>query len=93
MERLLPNLTVDVAIAVDRAEGVVSLPREVVTRDDGQEFVWIADEGLTRRQSVEVGVRGGERVEIRSGVAAGERVLVPGPETWADGTPVEIEEP
>ncbi len=91
VEHLIPNLTVDVAIVVDRVKGVVSLPREAVVRADGRELVWVAEQGLAHRKPVEVGLRGDERVEIRSGLAAGDQVLVPGPETLTEGAPVELE--
>ncbi len=91
LERLIPNLTVDVSIAVERAEGVAALPREVVIREGGEEYVWVAEQGRARRRRVEVGVRGGEQVEIRGGLAAGDQVLAPGTETLSDGASVTID--
>ena len=90
--RLIPNLTVDVRLPVDRAENVVSLPREAIGRDEGGDFVWMADGGAARRRAVEVGMRGDERVEIASGLASGDRVIVPGAETLTDGVRVIVEE-
>ena len=90
----VPNLTVDVAIPVDEARGVVSLPREAVERNGGREFVWVADDEETvRRVPVEVGARSGERVEIRVGIDVGDQVLIPGTETLQEGLAVKIAEP
>lgn len=90
-KRLIPNLTVSARIPSASASGVSSLPREAVQRSGGEQWVWTLDaEGRARRTQVETGVRGDARVEIRSGVDLGERVLLPGPEPLQEGRLVEV---
>lgn len=88
--RLIPNLTVSARIPSASALGVASLPREALQRTGKDPWVWTVDaESRARRTPVETGVRGDARVEIRAGVALGDRVLLPGAEALREGDPVQ----
>jgi RND family efflux transporter MFP subunit len=68
---------------------VVTIPRPAL-RDDGS--VWIADAGdRLRRREVAVLRRDGERVLLRSGLAAGDRVVTSVLEVATEGMPVRPE--
>ena len=60
-------------------------------RRDGtsQAYVFITTAGRAARRAVQVGRTSGADVEIRSGIAAGDRVIVGGPEALADGIAIE----
>jgi len=93
-EQLLPNLTVNVEILVDRAESALLAPREAIWRDGEEELAWTLDEqGRARRVSVIVGVRGASKLQIVSGLDAGATVLLPGAEPLSDGLLVEVVSP
>lgn len=93
-EGLIPNLTVDVAIQTASANNVATLPREAVRRDDQGEFVWtVAESSTARRTAVTTGIRSADRIEVRSGVAIGERVLLPAGAELTEGDVIRIEEP
>jgi len=90
-DQLIPNLTVDVEIVTARAEGVGSVVREAVVRAAGDDFVWLRDsEGRAQRRSVQLGVRGIDRVEISAGLAVGDEVLLPGAREVAEGDEVRV---
>lgn len=74
---LLPNMYADVEIASGRPEPVVAVPDSAVI-DSGTRQVVILDrgEGRFEPQEVVVGRRGAGMIEIREGVAAGDRVVV-----------------
>ena len=60
-------------------EGVLSLPVEALTEEQGVYFVYVQlDEDCYRKQAVTVGASDGERVEITSGLKDGERVVTRG---------------
>jgi len=68
-------------------------PKAVVIAEDavlplqGSTFVWVVSDGKATRRQVELGVRTPGFVEARSGVEAGEQVVVGGQERLAEGAP------
>lgn len=71
---LLPGYSADVEILLAEAEGVVRVPTEAL-RDGDRLFVLGAD-GTLEERAVETGLGNWTFTEIRSGLAAGERVVV-----------------
>ncbi len=80
------GMTVDVNVVVRVSEGALLVPGLAV--EGGALFV--AEDGIARRRAVEVGIRGIRATEIRSGLAAGERVLVPYPADLTDGARIAV---
>jgi Cu(I)/Ag(I) efflux system membrane fusion protein len=74
---LLPNMYADVEIATGNDKAVVAVPDSAVI-DTGTRQVVILDrgEGRFEPREVKVGLRGDGMVEIRDGVAEGDRVVV-----------------
>jgi Cu(I)/Ag(I) efflux system membrane fusion protein len=74
---LLPNMYADVEIATGNNEPVIAVPDSAVI-DTGTRQVVILDrgEGRFEPREVKVGLRGDGMVEIRDGVAEGDRVVV-----------------
>jgi RND family efflux transporter MFP subunit len=75
-----PGMTADVRIHVETRAGVLALPVEAVTREQGRRYVTRllpGDRGATRaRVEVELGRRSDREVEVVSGIAEGDRVLI-----------------
>ena len=69
----------DVYLLGEPKKGVISLPLGAVTEAQGHYFVFVQldDEGYARRE-VAIGETDGERVEILSGLEAGQRVVTRG---------------
>lgn len=82
---------VAVEIDAERHEGVIAVPEEALVHDSGNVYVYVvgADKKAHRRE-VTLGVRGGGDVEIRTGVQAGEAVVVRGQDGLPDGATVAI---
>jgi multidrug efflux pump subunit AcrA (membrane-fusion protein) len=57
---------------------VVTVPAAAVFTVDGHDVLWLDRDGHAVRVPVDVGVQGQDQVEIRSGVGAGDRVVVRG---------------
>jgi RND family efflux transporter MFP subunit len=68
------------------------VPTSAITRYGGQPFVFVAessDKGmLAKQRPVELGELSGDVYEVRSGVKAGDRVIVSGIQKLHDGAPV-----
>jgi len=78
-ERLRPNMFTNVTILGTPTPPVVHVPREALIRGGRSDRVVVAlDEGRFRVQPVTVGLESGDRVGIRQGLEAGQRVVVSG---------------
>jgi RND family efflux transporter MFP subunit len=97
--RVLPDMGVKVAFLDAAPETAqpgrarLHVPRGALRQDGGRDIVLVVTDGTVERRSVTVGTAGpaaGDRVEILSGLSAGERVVVEGPTDLADGDAVSV---
>lgn len=72
---LLPEMTVSVEIEVARKSGALTLPLDAVRDLATAPWVLAVRDGRARRVPVGIGVRGATRVEILTGLAAGDQVV------------------
>ena len=100
--RILPDMGVKVAFreggpetpAVDpRVEGAgrrsgFAVPAVAVRRDNGQDVVFVVRDGIVERRAVGIGNTTDGEATIISGLTAGERVVVEGPDELRDGDEV-----
>ena len=84
--RFLPGMSASVSIVAGRRPDCIAVPLSAVQHESGEAAVWTVDEdGTVHRRRVETGIQDLDRIEIRTGLEAGER-LVTGPAgTLADG--------
>ena len=66
----------------------VIVPEDAILPLQGADFVWAIVDGAATRRQVKLGVRMPGLVQIRSGVEAGEHVVVGGLERLSEGAPV-----
>jgi RND family efflux transporter MFP subunit len=75
---LRPGMSVSARVIVRRRRDVVRIPQQaVVDRGGGSTVTVRAASGALRTRPVELGLAGATFVEVRSGLRAGERILVP----------------
>ena len=78
-EVLRPNMFARVTIHGTETAAVVNVPREALIRGGAIDRVVLAlGDGKFRSQQVQVGIESGNRIEIRSGIAAGDLVVTSG---------------
>jgi HlyD family secretion protein len=73
-----PGMSAVAHLSVRQARGVVTVPAAAVFTVDGHDALWLDRDGKAVRVPVDVGVQGQDQVEIRSGLDAGDRVVVRG---------------
>ena len=77
---LKPGMTASATIVAERRDDVLSVPLAAVRSVDGKSVVSVVvGEGNERRleeRVVETGLRTGDRIEIRNGLAEGEQVVI-----------------
>jgi len=97
--RILPDMGVKVSFlrdepAAGQAAQVaprVLVPKTAVRTADGRKIVFVLKQDRVERRAVSVGLEQGDQVEVVSGVTAGERVVVDGPQTLKDGDKVKVQ--
>ncbi len=89
---LRPNSTCRVLITDQVIPSTIAVPLAAVLSDNDGSYVFIRDEkGIARRKSVQTGLTSGNSIQVISGIAAGEVVVVRGATDIADGQAVRIE--
>ncbi|MDZ5613797.1 efflux RND transporter periplasmic adaptor subunit [Achromobacter xylosoxidans] len=92
-EALFPNQFVNIRLALARQEDVLSIPTAAVQYGADGAFVFvIGDDQRATRRELTLGRANAGRVEVRSGLAAAERVVVEGVDRLHDGRDVLIVE-
>lgn len=85
---LQAGMFIEVRLATAMRPQAVVIAEDAVLPIQGANFVWVVADGKATRRQVELGVRTPGLVEARSGVEAGEEVVVGGQERLAEGAPV-----
>lgn len=94
-QRILPDMGVKVAFQGGKVEGGqrhgVAVPSEAMTSVDGNEVIFVVSGGSVERRAVRTEVGPNGSLLIRSGLAAGEQVVLDPPAELADGDLVEVQ--
>jgi RND family efflux transporter MFP subunit len=69
---------------------LLAIPVGAVTERGQLQSVFVADNGVARTRLVTVGQKVKDRVEVLSGLTAGEKVILPVPRGLSDGARVEV---
>ncbi len=89
-----PGEGVEADVELDLRTGAITVPEEALVVSEGGSSVFVVEGGTARRHAVSTGGRGGGRIEVLSGVSAGDKVVVGGADLLSDGAKVEaIDEP
>ena len=87
-----PGMYANTQLQLDHADNVLTIPVEALVLRDNKEVVYVLDsQNRVHQRAVEVGLRGSQLAEIKSGLAEGERVILGGQEKYQEGervTPV-----
>ncbi len=92
---ITPGMSVRAKLDIDTGRSGVAVSRDAILRfPDGRVTVWVVDKGkelpVVREQAVRTGFEFAGLVEVTSGLAAGDLVVVRGNETLKDGQTVSI---
>lgn len=94
---MLPDMTVKVSFLQETDQEATTLdvsprlllPRGAVRSDNGEDIVFVVRDGRAERHPVGLGTTEGDRVEIRSGLNAGDRIVIEGPDSLTDNARVQ----
>ena len=85
-----PGAFVRVEIETDTRTETVLIPKKAVLEEEGAMYVFVSKGEEAERRQVEVGYEDGAVVEVRSGVAVGEAVIVAGQGALSNGAKIRI---
>jgi membrane fusion protein, multidrug efflux system len=85
-----PGFLARVTFAVGSHDSVLLVPAGAVVGAGGTQSVFVLDNGVVVRRTVTTGLTSEGRVEVRTGLAAGERVVVRGSNMLRDGMAVRV---
>lgn len=85
---LQSGMFIEARLATDTRANAVIIPEDAILSIQGSDMVWVAKDGKATRRQVQKGVRTPGFIEVRSGVDAGELVVVGGQERLQEGAPV-----
>ncbi len=84
-----PGMYANAEMQLGHAENVVTIPVEALVLKGNQETVYLLDVGNhIRTRNVEVGLRGSKLAEIKSGLEAGDRVILGAQDKYSEGQQV-----
>lgn len=87
---LRQNQRLSVRILLDNRDNVVQLPRGGFVDNGGGRWAYVVRDGIARRTPITVGAIGIDRVEITSGLAAGDQVVISGDDLFQNDDTVRI---
>jgi RND family efflux transporter MFP subunit len=84
-----PGMYANTEMQLGHAENVVTIPVEALVLSGSQETVYLLDgSNHIRTRNVEVGLRGSKLAEIKSGLEAGDRVILGAQDKYSEGQQV-----
>lgn len=89
-EGLIPAALATMAVPLRPLRDVLLVPVAALLREDGKAYLFVEQGGRLARREVQTGGRDGDAVIIRSGVAAGERVVARDVAALSDGQQVRV---
>jgi multidrug efflux pump subunit AcrA (membrane-fusion protein) len=86
--RLKPGVFAKVELAGSTEVSVLLIPLKAVAGSEGSYYVFTEENGVARRNDVELGSTYNDFIEVKSGLAAGAAVICSNINSLQDGDPV-----
>jgi RND family efflux transporter MFP subunit len=87
---LRPGMYATVAILLDTQENVFALPLAAIVHEGSDAFCCTVESGKIARHKIELGLRSGNEVAVKSGITGAETVVFAKADSLAPGQPVEV---
>lgn len=91
IDGIAPHMFARVTLEIESAEGALVVPVEaVLVSPEGQRIGFVIEDGMAVRRELSLGIEHGSRVQVVSGLKAGEKIAVAGNEQLRPGMPVRV---
>jgi membrane fusion protein (multidrug efflux system) len=88
--RLLPGMFAQVQVIAAQKPDAILVPREAVVQQGTQQVVFVNDNGKASQRPIQTGMSDNASIEVVSGLAPGEQVVVVGQTGLRDGAPIQV---
>jgi membrane fusion protein (multidrug efflux system) len=88
--RLLPGMFAQAQVVAAQKPDALLVPKEAIVQQAGNPIVFVAQDGKASARQVQTGMSDDKSVEILSGIAPGEQVVVVGQTGLRDGAPIQV---
>jgi membrane fusion protein, multidrug efflux system len=88
---LRPGMFLSVRVILSTDDDAVLIPEQALVPQGTQQYVYVVADGKAARREVAIGSRQSGMVEVRSGLAPGESVVIEGTQRLRDGAAVTVE--
>lgn len=86
-----PGMFASAKLVLSSQDGVISLPINAVVSKNDETYVFVLqDDSTVKKVNVETGMTNDESIEIVSGLAEGDQVVIKGQDYLVDGSTVEV---
>ncbi|WP_281750691.1 efflux RND transporter periplasmic adaptor subunit [Thermodesulfomicrobium sp. WS] len=89
-EDFIPGMFARIRAVLKEDPSALTVPVDAVQTQGGKRSVFVVRDGLATRRTIEVGFEQDGRIAVRSGLDAGDQVVVGGIERVKDGVPVRL---
>lgn len=83
-DKIKVGMIADVVITTDTAEKVLAIPQNSILTDNGETYVYVAEDNKAVKRTVTTGVASNDMIEITSGLTEGDTVICDGKEFLTD---------
>ncbi len=90
MTGLISGMFADVTFYTDTSADTLAVPSEAILTANGEQYVYIVSNGAAVRTPVTTGLHGDGVTEVRSGLTAGQQLVVVGQQYLSDGDAVRV---
>ena len=90
VEGLISGMFADVTFYTEAASGALAVPSEAVLTANGEQYVYVVEDGVAVRTAVVTGLTGDGVTEILSGLEAGQELVVVGQQYLNDADAVRV---
>lgn len=77
-QQLLSGQFVEMEIITEQRPSALSIPQSALVQYNGESAVWVANGDTAQRKAVTTGLSSADRIEVKSGLDAGDRVITSG---------------
>ena len=88
--RLSPGMFAGVRLVTDIRQDALIMPKRALSLESLADSVFVVEDGVAYRRNITLGYEEDDQVEVTSGLAHGDRVIVVGQDGLTDATPVQI---
>ncbi|WP_160665185.1 efflux RND transporter periplasmic adaptor subunit [Colidextribacter sp. OB.20] len=90
VDGLLAGMFADVSFRTDTSANAIVIPTEAILTSNGQQYVFIVEDGAARYAAITTGLTGSGVTEVTSGLEAGDQLVVVGQAYLSDGDAARI---